>query len=582
MCRHLIHLPIENCDRDCDSGTLHPTDRIPVTKGLAATFRLLTKTKNEAAVGVLIPALDSAHETIQDQALVALLDRHSIAGQNEVVRRLHELNPRWEAIVDERHGRMAAALRDAVLATDPQLCENGCRAAIWFHEYDLLPALVTAAEDESNPNRELVATTLLQLAELLYDELAAPRDYRHRRDPQLVRQHVIGGLEESVRRWSKHRRGEVIEAFLLLVHRDNITLKQILADPLDPSFRPIIESLTNSQRNGIIRLVLSFLDDPAVPSAAITLLARRSDPRFVECLTRKIGPEPSAVVAQNLKKIDNIAWLQSEPTLLEKFDDAAQYGAVQLAVRSAMTRRAVFKMIEFLMAKGRDGGRRAASQALAQFNGAEANALALRSLNDPDPQVQANLLAQLRQRGIPGALSRLVEMLESPHDVVRKAVRESLAEFSFKRFLAAFDMLDDDVRRSTGRMVKKIDEEAIPALNEELTAKSRTRRLRGISAAHAMGAIGDLEPVVIDRLADEDHVVRAEAARALAACNTPAVREALDAARGDRSLVVREAAEESLVRLQRHGGAEAESSDFRDTAPPPLTAIPPLPVEVKL
>ena len=66
-----------------------------------------------------------------------------------------------------------------------------------------MPALINAAEDESNPNRDLVADTLLQLAELLYDELAAPRDYRNRRDPQLVRQHVLGSLEQSVRRYQQ-------------------------------------------------------------------------------------------------------------------------------------------------------------------------------------------------------------------------------------------------------------------------------------------------------------------------------------------------------------------------------------------
>jgi HEAT repeat protein len=131
-------------------------------------------------------------------------------------------------------------------------------------------------------------------------------------------------------------------------------------------------------------------------------------------------------------------------------------------------------------------------------------------------------------------------------------------------------------------MVKKIDEEAIPSLKEELTAKSRTRRLRGISAAVAMGAVADLEPMLIDRLTDEDHVVRAEAARALGACRTTGAREALIAARGDRSLVVREAATEGLERLRTNAGAETESRDVRDTAPPPLTAIPPLPAEVKL
>jgi HEAT repeat protein len=97
-----------------------------------------------------------------------------------------------------------------------------------------------------------------------------------------------------------------------------------------------------------------------------------------------------------------------------------------------------------------------------------------------------------------------------------------------------------------------------------------------------MGACGDLEQVLIERLADEDHVVRAEAARALGTCNTPLTREALNAARGDRSLVVREAAEESLERLRTNAGAAAESNDLREMGLPPLTAIPPLPLEVKL
>jgi HEAT repeat protein len=242
-----------------------------------------------------------------------------------------------------------------------------------------------------------------------------------------------------------------------------------------------------------------------------------------------------------------------------------------------MSRRAVFKALEFLMSKGHDGGRRAASQALAEFNGAEANALALRGLSDPDPQVQANLLAQLRQRGIPGALSRLVEMLESPHAVVRTAVRENMAEFNFKRYLAAFDMLDDEVRRSTGMMVRRIDPEAIPAIKLELDCKSRTRRLRAIAIAVAMGAVPDLEEAFIDRLTDDDHLVRAEVARALGDYGTLSIQHALQEARGDRSLVVREAAEESLKRL--HKTATEPKRPVVVPLPPPIPAASPWEIE---
>lgn len=530
-----------------------------MTSGLDITLRLLAQTKNEAAAAVLIPALDSAHAEIQEGALRALLDRHSDAGSREIVRRLHLIDASWEAIISEHQGRMTRALRDAVLATQPQLCANGCRGVLWFREYDLLPALVTAAEDESNPNRQLAATTLLKLAELLYEELAAPRDYRNRRDPQLVRQHVLGNLEQAVRHYPKHRIGEVIEAFLLLVHRDNLTLKQILLDPLDPCYRPVIDVLTHGERGGVIRLILSFLDDPRMPSSAVTILAHRSDARFVECLVQKIGAEPSPAVAANLKRIENVAWLQSEPAVLDRLDEAGQYAAVQLAMRSGMNRRVVFKMIDYLMQHGNVGGRKAASAALEQFSGAEANAVCLHALDDPSPEVQSNALRQLRARGIPGALTRLVEMVESPHESVRRAVRESLAEFNFKRYLAAYDMLEDEVRRSTGTMVRKIDPEATAQLQEEILAKSRNRRLRAIAVAVSMGAVPDVERQIIERLTDEDHVVRTEAARALGTCNTPGAWQALADACSDRSVAVQEAAEESLFQLQELAAEEYRS-----------------------
>ncbi len=517
-----------------------------MTQGLATTFRLLTKTKNEAAIGLLIPALDSAHASVSEQALRAILDRHSVTGQKEIVRRLHQFDERWRSIIDQRHGRMSAALRDAVLAAEPQLCQNGCQAILWFHEYDLMPALINAAEDESNPNREMATATVLQLAELLYEELAARRDYRNRRDPQLARQHVIGSLEGSVKRFAKHRILAVIEAFLLLVHRDNATLKTILADPLDSSYRPIVEVLTHSHRPGIFRLVLSFLDDPHAPSSSLTLLAHRSDLKFVESLVRKIGYEPTGNVAMNVKKIDTVPWLQGDFSLLRELDDNAQFGAVQLAVRSGMARKSVFTVIEFLTLHGRVGGRRAASAALAKFNGAEANALALKALDDPDPQVQANAVGQLRPRGIPGVLGRLVDMVASPHDIVRRAVRENLAEFTFSRFLASFDILDDDIRRTTGEMVRKIDFEALDGVRQELVAKSRTRRLRAVKVVVALNVAEQLEEALIARLADEDHLVRSEVARALGACNTPRSRAALEKALEDRSLVVREAADAGL------------------------------------
>ncbi len=71
-----------------------PTQSAPVSGGLALTLAMLTSTKNEAAIGALLPALDSPHTVIQDGALRAILDRRSPTGQREVLRRLHNHSQR--------------------------------------------------------------------------------------------------------------------------------------------------------------------------------------------------------------------------------------------------------------------------------------------------------------------------------------------------------------------------------------------------------------------------------------------------------------------------------------------------------
>src|SRR4029078_9124001 len=174
-------------------------------------------------------------------------------------------------------------------------------------------------------------------------------------------------------------------------------------------------------------------------------------------------------------RIENIVWLQSEDVVLQRLDEAGQRAVVALAVRSGVNRRSVFKLLETLLLRGKTSGRIAAAEALAEFNGADANALAMNALFDSDPEVQAKILPQLRQRGIPGAVGKLIELLDSPHVVVRTAARESLPEFSFKRFVGAYDMLEDEVRRSTGEMVAKVDADAVPLLIEELRSPARSR-----------------------------------------------------------------------------------------------------------
>ena len=518
-----------------------------VSEGLKTTFELLSATKNEAASGSCPGA--GLHQPLHPRCgAPRILDRHSLVGQHEIIRRmplLDELRPSRRFPAPSQPGASRAR---PVLSTDPRIVGNGCEAALWFREYALMPTLVSAMEDPANPNAALAGTTLLSLAEHLDRELTGPRDYRQQRDPQIARRNAIGCLEQSVLRYGMHRRLEPVEAFLLLASRENATLKQILLDPIHGSHQVVLDVLRHSQREGIVRLVLGYLDVQHAPLSVLHVTAHRGDLGFVEHLLEKIGGEPSAAVQANLKRLERFSWLEGDLAFVDGLSEVAQHSTVQLIMASGINRLEAFRLIEHLAIEGQPIGRRAAALALAKFTRAEANTLALRLLKDEDPLVQATAARQLRHRGIPGALTILIDLVDSPHRLVRAAAREP-DRVQLQAVSGAFDMLDDEVRRSTGMLVAKIDPETLPSLRAELESPSARRRMRGLIVATAIGAGAARRAV--RRVA----FVRRRPHRAgrggwlLGECNTETALAAFHAALDDSSIAVKEAAADSLQRI---------------------------------
>ena len=139
---------------------------------------------------------------------------------------------------------------------------SACDAALRAREYDLMPTLINIAEDLGEIRRPTCRRDALSLADMLAGQLSTERDYEQRFDPQLVCQYALGALEQSVLRFDQHKRREIVEAFLLLTDFDNATLKGILQDPYDKCYMTTLDCLTHSARRGVIRLLVSYLDDP--------------------------------------------------------------------------------------------------------------------------------------------------------------------------------------------------------------------------------------------------------------------------------------------------------------------------------
>ncbi len=521
--------------------------------GLQETLRLLTETANEAAVPVLLAALDAPDPVIHEGALTAILGRRRGGGAKALVQRWSRLSERWKQQIARHPRRIAAAVRDAVLSSDGELCANGCEAILAIREFDLIPALVTSLEEPDNPYAAMVGETLVSLCELLQEEVSGPRENQRMREPARVCQQILPSLERAVDRYEQHHRREVMEAFLMLTNHENAMLKRVLCEPRHPAYLALTEILGSSSRIAIMRLVLNLLESRFAPSIALQVVAHRCDLPFIRQLLQRLANAASNGLVCSLRRVDAITWLTGDLEILDALSESEQETAVQLVMASNINRLQAFQAIKYLMENGRVGGRRAAAAALAEFGGAEANRLVLDGLHDPDPHVQANVVVQLRERGIPGAISRLIQLLDSRHEVVAKAAQLCLGEFNFNRYISVFDMMEDDIRRSTGLLVMRIDATAVDQLAEELKARTRTRRLRGLEVAMAMDAVHHLEGLIIGLLKDDDHFVRSEAARTLAYCNSAVAQQALREALMDRSVVVREAAEQSLRKLSEAG-----------------------------
>jgi HEAT repeat protein len=120
-------------------------------------------------------------------------------------------------------------------------------------------------------------------------------------------------------------------------------------------------------------------------------------------------------------------------------------------------------------------------------------------------------------------------------------------------------VLDPEVRKSTGALVRRVDPGALENLRDELAAPGRSRRIRAVEMAVALEAVVELEPALIALLQDDDHFVRVEVAVALAQSDTTSSREALRESLLDRSVAVQEAAETSLRLLSVPGPRKPRS-----------------------
>ena len=518
-----------------------------MTASLQTTFEILSSSRNESAVPVLIGALESSDAAIYESVLKALVARRNRAGHYALVSRWHLLSVKHQGLVSEGRGKMSAALRDAILSEDDQTFQNACEIAEEFAEFDLVSTLVTLSENKKHKHSSPATALVVELTNRLSEMVHGHRDKKDRRDPNMIRRHVLESLERSVERFRKHNRTELIEAFVVLGGSSSGLLRKIIEDPRHACYLTVVHALSTSESTAVVELLLNFLESEHASQASLTIISKRADKAFLKHLLQFVGNDPTKKMKKNLSRIRNFAWLKADHWNIDDLDETDQERCAALVAASGMDQDHLLKLLEELLKKGQPGGRAAACEALGTVQGERFGRLVLDALSDSDPQVQATAARQLRDHRVAGAMGQLLNLIDSPHEVVRDAARESLNEFSLENYLNQFDALNEDSRRSNGELVAKVDKDFVSKLATELDSPSRNRRMRAIEISELTSQVGPMADALIERLEDADHLVRAAAAEALQLCPTVKVQQALQHAALDRSPAVQNAAKNALA-----------------------------------
>lgn len=522
-------------------------------KPFETTIATLTKSRNEAATPTLLAALATSEGQVFTGVVGALVQRRSKAGHASVVALWHSLGPAERAHFNGNRGRMATALREAVLSADAQLFANGCEIARAVDEFDLLPTLVTLAEqnnsDRAKPALALALELVARLEKMSHDSI----DARDQQNTDVIRQAVLECLQRSVERFRAHRRNELIEAFVSLSGPENPALLAILNAPHHPCFATVVDILSRSASPAVLGLLTTLLVAPDGPQVIRNVVGKRTDEPFTAALLAARYDWANAALGKTLHRIKAFACLDVPQFAARISTPAEQLTALKIVAASGVSDEQKLDFIEHILSYGAVDSRLAATNALQPIAGQRSNDLTLKALDDEEPEIQIAAARQVRSRHIPGTMAKLVELAGSKSAAVQQAAREALPEFTLEGFLLQFDTLDETQRQTSAALTARLDPGAVERLREELDSPVGRRRLRALEAIKLMRLAPQVADALVERLSDEDHMVRAAAAEALEGCRGGDVRQALLEALGDRSAAVQNAARVSLEAIAAGG-----------------------------
>lgn len=506
-------------------------------QGLDLTYETLASTRNEAAVDVLIAALDDPNAANRRRALGALLSRTEPRSSQQVLDNWDKLNADDLRVLRPRKSWLAATI-DQALGGKGEEVIRAITAATGLELTAALPQLILLAESSASRDiQHKASAAALSIVQGLGRAARADRDQPTVRGPVLIR------LADSVRRFSMHRNEQLVDAFLLVSTWGDGELRQMISEG-GAEMDLICKRLQSTTLPGVIDLLSGFIRRKNVPERIIEIIQTRTDEAFREALLRKITGEPSATVLHNIRDLGV---------------PKSCFGGEKILTEIAPDYRA--PLLHLYVAGNRDELEtlHLIAAAVESESGCEtAAAICLSRCKVPDIDVwmrAAIPVADGDQDAIAAddnarLLQRLIDLLDHPDSGMRRGIRRILGPLHADQMLPRFESLRPRSRRRLGRVVMMVDSDAIQRVRDALRHPVLANRLEAIAMADAL-AVVDLLSDSFSRIAHEDHQqARVRAAQVMSDATGNATLQLLREMTELPECPVRDAALESLEQRQ--------------------------------
>lgn len=502
------------------------------------TWEALQQSRNQAAIATLASGLSSPRGELRQLCLKTLLARPEEAAQRAVLLHWEQYDAADIELLRPRGASFAGLVRE--LLSQGSLTEK--RTALGaVSDLDLHDVLDSVLEIVVNPTHALASQATRSMREMCERWGARARLGK---DVPTIRGKMLERMGYQMGHFHQHHCGNLIEAWLCLVHWDDSLQRGLIADPRHVAYRGVLACLGDSQHPAVIQLLAGYLGRTATPKCILEILTQRANPELAVAIAQLNEGHLQTGMLKRLQCLSPLKCLvQIEHQMPSVGVELERRLWLMVAASSddlAQVLRGAIRLSKL--------GTREARQTAAEM---------LRTCRRPrlDELVpalqQAACANDSHQPSLGNLIRQIATWMGSPSLTLKKAARDFFRDFTTENLLEQVRQWPSELCRAMADIVNVVESDVTLCLTRELQNPAPRRRLAALQATQLLGCVDRVSQALMPLLDDPRLEVRVRAIDVLGALGHEALEQLIPRLLEDASTDIQDAANRAVRRINR-------------------------------